>query len=45
MKSFVRNAWGEIGTDSNGNKDLFTVTNAAFQQLWYVALYVFAMTA
>lgn len=46
MKSFwFEMHWGEIGTDSNGNKDLFTVTNAAFQQLWYVALYVFAMTA
>jgi len=46
MKSFwFEMHWGEVGLDSNGNKDLFTITNAAFQQWWYVLLYVFAMGA
>lgn len=35
--------WGEIGTDTNGNKDLYTVVNVAYSQLWYVALYVISM--
>jgi len=37
--------WGEIGVDSTGNKDLWTVTISAFQQWWYTALYVVAMVA
>lgn len=35
--------WGPIGTDADGNKDLYTVVAAAFNQLWYVALYVVMM--
>jgi len=35
--------WGEIGTDSNGNRDLYSVVSAAYEQLWYVALYVVSM--
>lgn len=35
--------WGDIGTDANGNKDLYTVVAAAFSQTWYVALYVVMM--
>lgn len=35
--------WGPIGTDADGNKDLYTVVAAAFSQLWYVSLYVVMM--
>jgi len=35
--------WGAIGTDANGNKDLYSVVDAAYSQLWYVAIYVVAM--
>lgn len=35
--------WGPIGTDTDGNKDLYTVVAAAFSQLWYVSLYVVMM--
>ena len=35
--------WGPIGTDIDGNKDLYTVVAAAFSQLWYVSLYVVMM--
>ena len=35
--------WGPIGTDADGNKDLYTVVAAAFGQLWYVSLYVVMM--
>ncbi|MBK9175178.1 MAG: succinate dehydrogenase cytochrome b subunit [Flavobacteriales bacterium] len=35
--------WGDIGTDADGNKDLYTVVAAAFGQSWYVALYVVMM--
>lgn len=46
MKSFwFEMHWGDIGVDANGNKDLYTVTATAFQQWWYVALYVVAMAA
>ncbi len=37
--------WGEIGVDANGNRDLHTVVITAFNQLWYVALYVVCMIA
>lgn len=37
--------WGEIGTDANGNRDLWTVTATAFQQWWVVVIYVLAMGA
>ena len=44
MKSFwYEMHWGAIGTDADGNKDLYTVVAAAYSQLWYVALYVFMM--
>lgn len=46
MKSFwYEMHWGDIGLDANGNKDLFTVVEAAFGQAWYVALYVVMMAA
>lgn len=35
--------WGPIGTDADGNKDLYTVVAAAFSQLWYVSVYVVMM--
>ena len=35
--------WGEITTDANGNKDLFSVVDAAYSELWYVAIYVISM--
>ena len=46
MKSFwFEMHFGSIGVDANGNKDLYTVTAAAFKQWWYVAFYVVAMAA
>lgn len=35
--------WGEIGVDAEGRKDLYTVVQAAFQEWWYVVLYVIMM--
>ena len=35
--------WGEIGRDTNGNKDLYAVVAAAYTQIWYVLLYVASM--
>ncbi len=35
--------WGEIGVDAEGRRDLFTVVQAAFQEWWYVLLYVIMM--
>ena len=35
--------WGELGTDANGNRDLYAVVNMAYTQLWYVAIYVVSM--
>lgn len=35
--------WGAIGTDADGNKDLYTVVALAFREWWYVALYVISM--
>ncbi len=44
MKNFwYEMHWGEIGTDAQGNRDLFTVTKIAFSQWWYVAFYVLSM--
>jgi succinate dehydrogenase / fumarate reductase cytochrome b subunit len=44
MKSFwYEMHFGSIGSDGNGNKDLATITIAAFQQWWYVAFYVLSM--
>ena len=46
MRSFwYEMHFGDIPLDINGNKDLYSITIAAFQQLWYVALYVFCMIA
>ena len=35
--------WGAIDTDTNGNKNLYTIVSAAYSQLWYVAIYVVSM--
>lgn len=35
--------WGTIGIDVNGNKDLYSVVEAAYSQGWYVAIYVISM--
>lgn len=44
MRSFwYEMHFGSIGLDANGNKDLATITIAAFKQWWYVAFYVFSM--
>ena len=44
MRSFwYEMHWGELGVDSAGNKDLWTITVVAFQQWWYSAFYVIAM--
>lgn len=46
MKSFwYEMHFGNLPMDSAGNKDLWTITVTAFQELWYVALYVVAMIA
>ncbi|MGP1993544.1 succinate dehydrogenase cytochrome b subunit [Zobellia laminariae] len=37
--------FGEMPLDENGNKDLYTLVIAAFDQLWYVILYVLAIIA
>lgn len=37
--------WGELGTDANGNRDLYEAVMVSFQELWYVALYVVCMVA
>ena len=44
MKSFwYEMHFGVIGLDPWGNKDLHTVTVAAFNELWYVLFYVLSM--
>ncbi|MDX5324868.1 MAG: succinate dehydrogenase cytochrome b subunit [Bacteroidota bacterium] len=46
MRSFwFEMHWGGLDTDANGNKDLYTITVAAFQTWWYTAFYVLAMIA
>ncbi|MBF8149120.1 succinate dehydrogenase cytochrome b subunit [Winogradskyella sp. F6397] len=37
--------FGEMPLDANGNKDLYTLVVEAFDQLWYVILYVIAIIA
>lgn len=37
--------FGSVPFDVNGNKDLYTITATAFQELWYVLLYVICMIA
>ena len=44
MKSFwYEMHFGVIGLDPWGNKDLYTVTVTAFNELWYVLFYVLSM--
>lgn len=46
MRSFwYEMHFGNIALDANGNKDLYTITTAAFQELWYVVMYVVCMIA
>jgi succinate dehydrogenase / fumarate reductase cytochrome b subunit len=46
MRSFwYEMHFGSVPLDINGNKDLYTITAAAFHQLWYVLLYVVCMIA
>ena len=35
--------WGAIPLDNNGQKDLYSVVEAAYQQWWYVLIYVVSM--
>ena len=45
MKSFwYEMHFGSLGTDANGNKDLWTLTVTAFEQWWYAGFYVIAIT-
>lgn len=37
--------FGELPVDMNGNKDLYTIVVVAFEQLWYVVLYILAILA
>ncbi len=37
--------FGELPLDANGNKDLYTLVIKAFDQLWYVIVYVIAIIA
>ncbi len=37
--------FGEVDNDAFGNKDLYTVVSASFEQLWLVALYVISMVS
>ena len=46
MRSFwYEMHFGSVALDINGNKDLYTITAAAFQELWYVIMYVVCMIA
>ena len=46
MKNFwYEMHWGNMPIDPWGNKDLYTITVAAFREIWYVVLYVFSMAA
>lgn len=46
MRSFwYEMHFGSLPLDLNGNKDLYSITVAAFNQLWYVILYVVCMIA
>ena len=46
MRSFwYEMHFGSIALDVNGNEDLYTITTAAFQELWYVVMYVLCMIA
>lgn len=37
--------FGSVPLDADGNKDLYTIVVASFQELWYVILYVIAILA
>lgn len=37
--------YGNLGFDSNGNKDLYAIVVAAYSQWWYVGIYVVSMIA
>ncbi len=37
--------YGNLGLDSNGNKDLYAIVVAAYSQWWYVGIYVVSMIA
>lgn len=37
--------FGELPTDAQGNKDLYMIVMASFQQWWYVAIYTIAFLA
>ena len=44
LKSFwYEMHFGDIGTDSIGNKNLYAVTTEAFKNLWYVLFYLISM--
>ena len=44
LKSFwYEMHWGNIDSDGNENKDLYSVVSFAYSQLWYVAIYVVSM--
>ena len=44
LKSFwYKMHWGDIPMDSAGYKDLYSVVEEAYRQLWYVLLYVVSM--
>lgn len=46
MRSFwYEMHFGEVPLDENGLKDLYLITTQAFEQLWYVILYVVCMIA
>lgn len=40
---WFRYHFGEVGVDASGQRDMYGVVVAAFQELWYVGLYVAAM--
>jgi succinate dehydrogenase / fumarate reductase, cytochrome b subunit len=46
MRSFwYEMHFGFVPLDANGNKDLYAITVEAFQELWYVILYLVSMIA
>lgn len=46
MRSFwYEMHWGPLGTDSAGNRDLYTPVVVAFKQWWFTLLYVLCMVS
>jgi succinate dehydrogenase / fumarate reductase cytochrome b subunit len=44
MRSFwFEMHWGPLGTDSAGNRDLYTLVVASFKEWWFVLFYVLCM--